>query len=187
MLSLPASSEQVVQVWDEQGDGALGEEWAEGQGPVSCKEWGYIWLVTSGVPWGSKWFLASPFKTDFKVHESIPRRAPNLEKEPASTSSEEWLKPLDFSGLERGRLRDAPTIPWENGGRHWALLSGMQCQDMWEWIKAASITWILNLMWGDISLLRGWGNIARSPVEVDNASCLLVFKRHLENVPNVML
>lgn len=115
MLFLPASSGQVVQVWDEQVDGALAEELDEGQASVSCREWGYIWLVTSGVPWHSMWFLASPFKKNVKVHEPIPRRAPKLEKEPDGMCSEEWLRTLDLSGLERRRLRDNLTVPWENG------------------------------------------------------------------------
>jgi len=38
-------SGQVVQLWDQQVYGALGEEMAEGQGSKGCSEWGYTRLA----------------------------------------------------------------------------------------------------------------------------------------------
>ncbi|KAK4810513.1 hypothetical protein QYF61_004293 [Mycteria americana] len=46
-------SGQVIQLWDEQVHGALGEDLAEWQASKGCSEWGYIWLVTGPVLFNS--------------------------------------------------------------------------------------------------------------------------------------
>lgn len=99
--------------------------WRAGWG-VGLSELQRMRLVTSGAPWHSMWFLASPLKKYVKVHEPIPRRAPKLEKEPHDMPSEELLRTLHLSALERRRLRGDLSAPysflrWDSG-----LQSGQQ-------------------------------------------------------------
>ena len=43
-------------------------------------------------------------------------------------------------------------------GRCWSLLPGIQCQEVWEWLKATSLRGGSDLTWVNLSLPRGCSN-----------------------------
>lgn len=84
-----------------------------------------------------------------------------LVKELEGMSSEELFGTLGLSSLEAKGLRSHLAALYiflrrnGEGNAGWSLFPGVLCQDVWEWLKAASVRGGLDLTQGNIFSPRG--------------------------------
>ena len=137
-------------------------------------------------------FWVPQFKKDVKVLQCVQRKATKLVKGLEGMSSEEQLRTLGLSSLEKRRLRgDLIALcsflrrgRGEGGADLFSL--GFQGQDAWEWFKAApgEVQLDMRKHFFPERVVKPWN---RLPREVVDAPSLAVFQRHLDNALNNML
>jgi len=82
-------------------------------------------------------FWAPQFKKGRKILECVQRRATELVEGLEGMACEGWPRTLGLSSLEKRRLRATSLLSAASRGGDVEREVLIQCQDSWEWFRAA--------------------------------------------------